>query len=428
LAQPRSLIPASPQTLYHLVWQEVSRRIVDPSWLPTDWDCWLHKFDGRICNTDQAVERANEMLRSVKDWHTYMMNADEVHKEAQGLAGIGMTCGFKRDADRNLIIHADGGPVPQTDVDSHPIIRITPHGPAWRAGLRTGDTIVRVDGVSTIGCSYRWLWQHITGKRGSHVALLLGTSGLGLNFPVFVPREPLQEAPTAEATVLDSGIGYINLREFSKDSQRQMEEALRQLRSASGLIVDLRNNIGGAHKPAVAISSMFVEQGVLVRTEERIPGDPKNPLYLRKETFVCGDTLVVASTSPGATLTHSRSSRTPFLVAGKRVVVLIHGDAVSCAELFAGAVKDNGAATLIGTNTAGKGIGQLPLEMANGTRLDITVDRYFTPKGTWPGDGGIRVATGISPNIVVEPVKSVFDIGSADDNQLAAAVAYLQTQ
>jgi carboxyl-terminal processing protease len=426
LAQPRSLIPVSPEKLYHMVWQEVSRRIVDPDWLPADWEQWLHKFDGRIRTTEQAVERANEMLRSVKDWYTYLSGPEQVRRELQGLAGIGMTCGYQLDHARNFVLHADGSPLLQPDEGGHPIVRVNPRGAGFSAGLRTGDTIIRVDGVSTAGCSGRWLWQHITGKKGSYVSLLLGKSGMGLTVPLFIQRQPLAQARSAEARVVATGIGYINLREFSPDSQGQMEEALWQLKDVSALILDLRENIGGVHSAAIAISSMFIEKGLLVATEERIAGDPASQQYVRKETLLFDDNLVVRSYVNGGAPTVSRSSRRPWLVRGKHVVVLINGDAISCAELFAGAVKDNGAATLIGTSTAGKGIGQLPLEMPNGACLEITVDRYFTPSGRWPGDGGNRVANGVTPNIEVEPDKAVFDIGSAEDNQLSAALAHLE--
>lgn len=419
LSQPKSLIPVSPETLYHRVWDEVTRRIVDPSWLPCDWNQWRHRFDGRIRTDEQAVQRANEMLASIQDWNTYLTSAEEVRREMT-VSGIGMTCAFKRGADRNYIMHRDGGPMPDTDADGHPIITVTEGGPAWKAGMRTGDTIARVDGVETAGCSYRWLSSRVTGRKGTYATILLGKSELGIWTPLFIPRMPLAEAPSVTTDQID-GVGYIKLLNFTSESQEALERVLQELHGVDSIIVDLRENNGGYHSPAIAMTSMFLKEGTIVRTEERIAGDANSPQYVTKTTWLTKDQLLVQTARHDTPPSVTRGRRTPFMVAGKRIFVLINDNSASCAELFAGALKDNGAAILIGIPSAGKGTGQFPLEMPNGTRLEISVDRYFTPSGVWPGDGGNRVSPGIAPNVVVEPRASVFVVGSVADNQLATA-------
>src|SRR5262249_23596 len=199
-----------------------------------------------------------------------------------------------------------------------------------------------------------------------------------------------------------------------------------ELKDSKALIIDVRGNPGGFVNNAINIASLFIEQGTVVTIRSRIPGDPKSPQYETETLKLTANALVTETTDsrqPGVT-SRSSGERQPNMVGDRPVVILVNGNSASASEMFTGAVKDNGRATVVGTRTFGKGIGQSSLRMPNGTQLHITSLRYFTPNGTWLGDGGNTQSHGIEPDVVVESAKNL-EFGEDSDNQLKQAIEIL---
>ncbi len=419
---------ATPEGLYHRVWQSTQEHIYDPTALG-DWSKWEHKYDGQLPDDDVAAEKITEMLESVGDRYTYFMDASDVkadNERSQGnFIGVGMILGVKTDGNDQPVKAADGKPLPETDENGYPIVKqLINGGPAKGAGLKVGDAITSINGKDTRGQSLDEIIGQIRGSEGTSVTFDLKRDGN--DFTVTITRQKIN-IPAVTTKKLPGDIGYLRLEGFDQyDATDEFKAGLTELKDSKALIIDLRGNPGGFVHNAVNISSLFLEQGTVVTIKSRIPGDPKNPQYATQTIKLTADRLVTEtadSRQPGVTERES-SDRQPNMAGNRPVVILVNGNSASASEMFTGAVKDNGRATVVGTRTFGKGIGQSSLRMPNGTQLHITSLRYFTPNGTWLGDGGNSESHGIEADVVVEPAKNL-EFGEDNDSQLKKAIEIL---
>ncbi len=267
------------------------------------------------------------------------------------------------------------------------IVRPLPGQPAEAAGIKAGDLVLSVDGVSILGMGLYEAIGLIRGPAGTEVALEIGRPGQQEPFMVTVRRARI-EMPTVESRMLDNNIGYIQLTEFDDTATERVTAALVALldQGAVGLIFDLRDNPGGFLTQAIQVSDLFLDQG-LVAIERDSTGAE------RKFTSRGGD---LGETIP--------------------LVVLINGGSASASEIVAGAIQDRGRAVLMGELTLGKGSVQLPHNLSDGSQLRVTVARWYTPNNHSIHGEGLR------PDIEVTVPE---DTPTGQDPQLERAVQYL---
>ena len=263
--------------------------------------------------------------------------------------------------------------------------------PAEEADLRANDLIYEVSGVSTYGLTLNEAVSLIKGEEGTEVTLTLIRDGESDYLEVTLTRRRV-EAPTVEYAMLDGRIGYIQVTEFDSVTVNQFAEALSTVKNsaAQGIILDLRGNPGGNLDAVVDMCNMILPEGMIVYTEDK---------YGNREEY----------TSDG-----ENELKLPL-------VVLVDMNSASAAEIMAGAIKDHGIGTLVGTTTFGKGIVQQIMSFRDGSAIKLTISAYYTPNGN--NIHGI----GIEPDVLCEFDGEAY-YGSEDhpDNQLEKAKEVLE--
>ena len=260
--------------------------------------------------------------------------------------------------------------------------------PAEEAGLRADDIIYMVDGVDVGGMDISEVVALIKGKEGTKVVLTLVREGESDYLEIPVERRKI-ESPTVSNEMLENGIGYIEITEFDDVTEDQFAEALAECKGngMKALILDLRSNPGGNLSTVCEISRMVLPKGMIVYTEDK---------YGKRDEYTCDGV---------------RKLEVP-------AVVLVNGYSASASEILAGAMKDHGIATIMGTTTFGKGIVQRVISLSDGSAVKLTVSKYYTPNGNDIHEKGIE------PDIEVEfDADAYYDVGI--DNQLQEAVSYL---
>lgn len=236
--------------------------------------------------------------------------------------------------------------------------------PAEEAGLQAGDILYKVNGEDMAGLDVSQVVLHIKGEEGTsvHLTLVRGNEYVEVD----VERRKI-ESPTIEYSMLDDGMGYVQIVEFDDVTVNQFQEAVTALEkeNVKGLILDLRGNPGGNLYSVVEIADMLLDKGKILYTE-----DKKG----RQEVYNSGDGTII----------------------DVPMVVLVDGNSASASEVLSGALKDHGKATLVGTTTFGKGIVQTIRTLKDGSAIKLTISAYYTPAGT-----NIH-GTGIEPDVVVE--------------------------
>lgn len=419
---------ATPVELYQRALDATSSMIYDPAELK-DWKQWEHRFDNEIITTEDAVKKANEALKTIDDPHTVMLTPDQAKAERQGMEGkfigVGIMLDVQVDEKGEPLLNEQGKPFPKLDENGYAVIKEVIKGSgAAKAGVQDGDAITAINGESTKGLSLDLIIGKIRGPEGGNVKFDILRDGQEVHVEV-IRMAVVQSSVSSK--MLEGDVGYIRLDGFNQyKNTDDVKAAIQNLDSAKAFVFDLRNNPGGLVPNAISISSLFVEQGTLVVIKSRIPGNAENPQYSTKTYRVEGNELItetVNSTAPEAK-TVSKEARTPYLMRGRPVVVLINGGSASASEMTTGALQDNGVATVMGEKSFGKGIGQSVFPMANGTSIHITSLRYYSPSGKWFGDAHKNKA-GIQPDIVVKPSKKRMEFGSPSDNQLQSALEHL---
>ena len=236
--------------------------------------------------------------------------------------------------------------------------------PAAAAGIRKGDVILAVDGRSIAGLNSSLATGRIKGPAGTTVRLEVFTPGAEDTRSVRVKREKI-EIPTVRGRVVERDgrkLGVVRLRGFSSGAhgvlRREVDRVMK--RGAEGLVLDLRGNGGGLLSEAVLVSSIFIEDGEIVSVRGR-----SRPV-------------------------RSENAQGNAIDEDVPVVVLVDGGSASASEIVTGALRDTGRATVVGTNTFGKGLVQEVEPLSNGGYLDLTVANYYLPSGKTIGKGGLK--------------------------------------
>jgi carboxyl-terminal processing protease len=252
--------------------------------------------------------------------------------------------------------------------------------PAFKAGIKPGDRIVKIDNVSTKDISLIDAVKKLRGKPGAEVTITILRESEGRIFDVKITRAIIKVESIKEATMLEGNIGYIRLAEFQERTPQDVAKALNKLKGSGmeGLILDLRNNPGGLLDAAVKVSDSFVDQGkTIVSTRGRL----KEQEIIYKARASSGNDYPM--------------------------VVMINGGSASASEIVAGAIQDNGRGIILGTKSFGKGSVQTVIPLKDNSALRLTTAKYFTPSGR-----AIR-EEGIVPDVVVE----YQELRKKDENQ-----------
>ncbi|HEX4911896.1 MAG TPA: S41 family peptidase [Permianibacter sp.] len=250
--------------------------------------------------------------------------------------------------------------------------------PAQRAGIRTGDLLLRINNELTRGLKFEDVVSRLRGAPGSKVSVQLGREGEGKPLDIELVRDTIQTA-SVRHELLDSGIAYVRIAQFQQDTGNEVLATLDKLKAANGgalrgLILDMRNNPGGVVAAAAAVADAFLTEGVIVSTKGRSPGS---------------DTELKA--------------RADDRLHGAPIVVLINQGSASAAEIVAGALQDHQRAILVGSRSFGKGSVQTVHKLSGEAAIKLTTARYYTPSGR-----SIQAA-GIEPDVPVGAGKFVAD-------------------
>lgn len=335
----------------------------------------LHQHYYQDLDDEALLEGAIKgMVDAVGDPYTVFFNQEEYQEfqdDGQGnYVGIGVMVGIKEDK----------------------IVVITPFegSPAYEAGIRAGDFILKVEGVEYKGSEMDKAVSVIKGEEGKPVTLTISQNGMEKE--VTIVRSSITLV-NVQSEMVSGNIGHVTMLQFTNNTAKQVREAMEELKAqgAEGYILDLRGNPGGYLDEAVDTASLFVEKGKIVLYT--LDKAQQKREYLSKG----GDFI------------------------GVPLVVLLDEGSASASEVVAGALKDYKAATLVGQKSFGKGIVQMVFNVGNKEGLKVTVSSYYSPNG-------INIhGEGILPDVEVQLPEGVEAPLTIDnDTQLQKAVEILQ--
>jgi carboxyl-terminal processing protease len=382
---PAALALTEEQKFLSEVWRVVDRAYVDDTFNHQNW--WLVRqklMKQPLENREQTYGVVQQMLASLDDPFTRLLKPDQyrsLQTNTSGeLTGVGLQIALDPTTNKLRVIA--------------PIVG----SPAERAGIRAADVIVQIDGLATAGMSLDEAAERMRGAIGSQVRLTVEREGeaptdllvvrdrIALN-PVFAELRTQAKAEGNDAVK----VGYIRLSQFNANATAEVAHAIKRLKKegAESYILDLRNNPGGLLQAGIEIARLWLDSGSIVYTVNR-------------------QGVLGSFEANGQALTAAP------------LVVLVNQGTASASEILAGALKDNGRASIIGEKTFGKGLIQSLFDLSDGSGLAVTVARYETP-----AHKDIN-KLGITPDLLVslDPITSD-QVGTAADRQYQAAMEVL---
>lgn len=306
----------------------------------------------------ELLENAIRGLLTGLDPHSAYLDKEAFTELREGTSGefggLGIVVGMK-DGFVNVI-----SPIDET--------------PAERAGVKSGDLIIRLDDKNVKGMTLEDAVGIMRGKPDTDILLTIVREGADKPLKIEITRAIIKIQSVRSKTI-GKGFGYIRVSAFQERTGSDLRKAISKLKKANnkklkGLVLDLRNNPGGLLSAAVEVSDAFLEGGTVVSIKGR---DESN--------------------------TTTYSAKGLDLINGAPIVVLINGGSASASEIVAGALQDHKRGIVMGTLSFGKASVQTVVPLGNGSALKLTTARYYTPSGT-----SIQ-ATGITPDIVLDDVK-----------------------
>jgi carboxyl-terminal processing protease len=298
-----------------------------------------------VSTKDMIYGALNGMMKSLDPFSTFLTPEQygEFKQETEGeFGGVGIEIGM--DKGRPIVI----SPIEGT--------------PAHRAGIRSGDMIIEIDGEDTSNMSLFDVVKRIRGKPGTKVNLTILRKGQEKPIKVELERARIRIESVKWTRIED--VGYIKLSQFTEGVSRDIEKAVRSLTSqgVKGIVLDLRNDPGGLLTEAVNVSELFLKEGKLIVYTKTKQGEV-NRYFARKKPTVDEDVPLV---------------------------VLINRGSASASEIVAGALQDNKRAILVGEKTFGKASVQNIIPLEDGSAIKLTVAYYYTPLGRLIHKKGIQ--------------------------------------
>ena len=335
---------------------------------------YLNEYD-----ENKAIEGAMAgYVAALGDPYTEYIPADEMEEYTQTIMGnyVGIGIYMTKNTEKNLI----------------QVLAPIRESPAEKAGIKTGDFLVKIDGVEYTGDEMTQASNKIKGEEGTKVTLEILRGEETLTFEI--ERQKINTNPVY-ADVIDGNIGYLGISSFDEGVAEDFKTKFQSLKEKgiTSLIIDLRDNGGGIVDEATKIVDYIVPKGkeILITVDKN-----KNEEITKAEEDVLID---------------------------MPIVVLVNASSASASEIMAGALKDLGEATIVGTKTYGKGIIQQFLSLSNGGGLKITIEEYYTPNRTKIN------GVGITPDVEVELEQSVTGLPTdQNDTQLNKAKEILKSE
>ena len=329
-------------------------------------------------NEGEAIDGAiNGMLQSLDPYSSYMSpkTFKNMNTETKGeFGGLGIE------------VTMEGGLVK--------VITPIDDTPADKAGIKSGDYIIKLDDKQVKGLTLDEAVNTMRGKSGTAITLTIRRLNINEPITVKIVREVIKTKSVISE--VKENIGYLRLRSFNEKSGDELIDKIKEIKRSNtnitGYILDLRNNPGGLLSQAIKISDAFLDSGEIVSTKGRDLRDIK--VYNSKK----GDEIN-----------------------GKPLIVLINQGSASASEIVAGALKDHKRAIVVGEKSFGKGSVQSIMPLSNGGGLRLTTAKYYLPSGETIEE------IGVLPDIKVEQQKDNFKINdSINDNQLIYALKLLK--
>lgn len=262
-------------------------------------------------------------------------------------------------------------------------------GPAEKAGIKPRDLIIEIEGQSTKGMVVQEAVNLLRGPKGSSVNVTIEREGVSEPLKITLVRDKIK-VKSVKYRMLDNQVGYIKLSQFQENSSQELRSALSALEAQNGkklrgVVLDLRNNPGGLLEEAIDIVDEFLDQGLIVSVKGRTEGQARN-FYATKN----GDFQEYP------------------------IVVIVNDGSASASEVVAEALQDSKRATILGTNTFGKGSVQTIIRLEDGSGLKLTTAKFYAPSGRSISE------VGVTPDVIVENEDS-------KDKQLDTAVEILKS-
>ena len=288
------------------------------------------------------------IVESLDDQYSHYLTPDEAQQFEESVSGEFEGVGMNVEEDRRGL----------------KVLRVFDGSPAHKAGIGEGDLILAVNGRSIAGVNSEVATGRIKGPSGTSVSLQVFTPGDDRPRTVSVERARI-EVPVASGRIVERDgrkVGVVELISFSSGAHGLLRRQIRRVldKGAEAIVLDLRGNGGGLLTEAVLVSSIFIEDGKIVSVRGRA----------RPERVEEAEGDAIDADVP--------------------VVVLVDGGSASASEIVTGALRDRGRATVVGTNTFGKGLVQEVERLSNGGVLDLTVANYYLPGGRTIGRDGIK--------------------------------------
>lgn len=362
----------SPKGLFLESWQIIKTNYYSADLNEQSWAKWKKRYLHKIKTQEDAYVAINSMLASLDDSYSKFMSKDEFAAQKNAinskLYGIGIN------------IASISGKIY--------IANVIENAPAYNQGVRSGDIILKVNGVDVSGQSVYSVAQLIRGQ--IDVPLSLELLRDNEKFEKNIKRAEIK-VKTIDYKKLTDDIGYIRISSFiGLDTSKEFIIALNRLKDSKALILDLRGNSGGLFQNAIVISNLFLKEGTIVNVIAR---------QGKKNTY--------SATNEGC-------------IYDNPLAVLIDNSSASASEILSSALKDNKRAILIGTKTYGKGLVQKVFSLPNKSGMNLTIARYLTPNGADINQKGV------APDYVVNFTHN--DFINNIDPQLAYARKYLEKE
>ena len=337
------------------------------------------EFVDEVDQADVMESAINGVLQSLDPYSAYM--SPELFKSMQTdtkgqFGGLGIEIGMESGIVKVI-----------TPIDDTP---------ASRAGIKSGDYIVKIENIQVQGKSLMEAVKLMRGAVGTSIKLTVRRKGEKKPLIFNVKREII-EVKSIDSKILGEKkrIGYIKLKSFNENSDEQLIKKIKQFENNNkpiGYIVDLRNNPGGLLSQAISIADYFLNDGEIVSTKGRKVSET------RKFFATKGDGIN-----------------------GKPLIILINNGSASASEILAGALKDHKRAIILGESSYGKGSVQSIIPLRKGGGMRFTISKYYLPSGKSISD------VGVTPDIFVEEAESDFKINTETDNQLKYALDLLKS-
>jgi len=257
--------------------------------------------------------------------------------------------------------------------------------PAFRAGVKPGDLIVKLDDAQVKGMTLNDAVKKMRGKPNTPITLTIARKGEPQPIVVTLMRAVIR-VQSVKSKVIEPGYGWVRVSQFQEQTPESLARHLETMFKQGplkGLVLDLRNDPGGLLYGAVSISAAFLPAKVLVVSTDGRTEDARKKFFATSDDYLRGSKDDMMKNLPAAVKTVP-------------MVVLVNGGSASASEIVAGALQDHKRATVVGTQTFGKGSVQTIMPLGNNTAIKLTTARYYTPSGR-----SIQ-AKGITPDVIIE--------------------------